>query len=239
MALRLVERSRDMSIQDANQLHLRRTAWLDFSGAGFTVVDHIAGQVRQGWRLEMRPPFTLESVRTASDVPLLVTSGMAPSATGVEVRQPEVNLTAVSRLLRAGGTPPATGWRERFASASGELIVEPGYRLLAALGPDAAPQAWLERWRLLDIFALLLTATAAGRLFGIRVAAIAVAAIVLSYQDFGVPLLVVAERVGGTRTRAGSSARATATFGRSLSCDCSVPATSRPRRPSHCRKLCS
>lgn len=185
--LRLLERSRGLSTQDANQLHLERTAWLDFSGAGFTVVDHIAGEMRQGWRLEMSPPFTLESVRTTSDESLLVTSGMAPGATGVEVRQREVNLTTVARLPRAGGALPATGWRQRFTNASGQLVVGPGYRLLAALGPDSAPQAWLERWRLLDIFAVLLIATAAGRLLGVRVAVIAVAAVVLTYQDLGAP----------------------------------------------------
>jgi hypothetical protein len=183
--LKLLERSRGMSAQDANELHLQRTAWLDFSGAGFTVVDRIDGQMRQGWRLEMSAPFALESVRTASDESLLVTSGMAAGATGVEVRQPEVNVTAVARLRRAGGALPATGWRQRFTSASGQLITGPGYRLLAALGPDSAPQAWLERWRLLDIFAVLLIATAAWRLLGIRVAAVAIAALVLTYQDFG------------------------------------------------------
>src|SRR6202007_3144245 len=140
------------------------------------------------WRLEMSPPYVLESVRTASEEALLVTSGMAPGATGVEVRQPAVNLTAVARLPRAGGRLPATGWRQRFTNASGQLVVGPGYRLLAALGPDSAPQAWLERWRVLDIFAVLLIATASGRLAGLRVAALAVAAIVLTYQDLGAPV---------------------------------------------------
>jgi hypothetical protein len=185
--LKLAERSRGMSAQDANQLQLERTAWLDFSGAGFTVVDRIGGEMRQGWRLEMSPPYALESVRTESDESLLVTSGMASGATGVEVRQPEVNLTTVARLPRAGGALPATGWRQRFTNVSGQLVVGPGYRLLAALGPDSAPEAWLERWRLLDIFAVLLIATAAGRLLGLRVAAVAVAAVVLTYQDLGAP----------------------------------------------------
>lgn len=185
--LRLTERSRGMSAQDSNELRLARTAWLDFSGAGFTVVDSITGQMRQGWRLEMSPPYALESARIESDESLLVTSGATTGGTGVELRRPEVNLTAVARLPRAGGALPATGWRQRFTNASGQLVVGPGYRLLAALGPDSAPEAWLERWRLLDIFAVLLVATAAARLLGLRVAAIAVAAMVLTYQDMGAP----------------------------------------------------
>ncbi|HYM41174.1 MAG TPA: hypothetical protein VET46_00275 [Steroidobacteraceae bacterium] len=185
--LKLLERSRGMSAQDANQLQLERTAWLDFSGASFMVVDRIAGTMRQGWRLEMSPPFALESVRTPSDESLLVTSGMARGATGVELRQPQVDLTTVARLPRVGGRLPATGWSQRFTLATGQLVMGPGYRLLAALGPDSAPQAWLERWRLLDIFAVLLIATAAGRLLGLRVATLAVAAVVLTYQDLGAP----------------------------------------------------
>jgi hypothetical protein len=183
--LRVVERSRGMAAQDANQLQLERTAWLDFSGAGFTVLDHISGEMRQGWRLEIDQPARLESVRTTADESLLVTSGMASNATGVEVRQPHLDLLAVARLPHTKGALPATGWRERFTKASAQLIVGPGYRLLAAFGPDSVPQAWLERWRLFDIFAVLLIATAAGRLLGPRVAVIAVAAVVLTYQDLG------------------------------------------------------
>ena len=46
--LRLTERSRGMSVADANQLQLLRTMWLDFSGAGYTVVDRISGQHAPG-----------------------------------------------------------------------------------------------------------------------------------------------------------------------------------------------
>ena len=50
--LNIIERSRGLSAQDGNQLELRRTAWLDFSGDGYTVVDSIGGAcVRAGaWR---------------------------------------------------------------------------------------------------------------------------------------------------------------------------------------------
>ena len=100
------------------------------------------------------------------------------------MRDTEVNLTAVSRLPRSGDSAqPATGWGERFTQVSGRLIMAPGYRLLAALGPDAAPQAWLERWRLLDIFALLLIATVAWRTLGVRIALIAVVTVALTHQE--------------------------------------------------------
>jgi hypothetical protein len=180
--LNLVERGRGLSPQEGNQLVLKRTAWLDFSGDGYTVVDSIGGQMRQGWRLEMGPPYALQSARKSSGEALLVTSGMEHGLTG-----PEVAVAAVSRLPRTGAAMPATGWHERMKSVSGTLVVAPGYRLLAAVGPDSAPGAWLERWRLLDIFAVLLIGTVAWRVFGVRVALVAVAAIALMYQEASAP----------------------------------------------------
>jgi hypothetical protein len=183
--LRVLERSRGLAAQDANELHLERTAWLDFAGGGYTVVDRLRGELRQGWRLELAAPYALESVRTEAGHPLLVTSGMSSGYNGVEVRDANLDVLAVSRLPRSAGAHPASGWHERLTSVSGMLVLGPGYRLLAALGPDAAPQAWLERWRLLDIFAALLIATVAWRLFGLPIAALALGAIVLTHQESG------------------------------------------------------
>src|SRR4029077_8636454 len=185
--LRVVERSRGLSAADSNELQLQRTAWLDFGGKGYTIVDRVTGAMRQGWRLDLEEPYSLRSARTASDEPLLVTAGMTPGLTGVEIRGSLLDLTAVSRLERAGGSMPASGWRTRFTGVSGSLVMAPGYRLLAAFGPDSAPQAWLERWRLLDIFIVLLTATVAWRMLGMRTAAIALAATVLTHQETGAP----------------------------------------------------
>ena len=186
--LHLTERSRGMSVADANQLQLQRTMWLDFSGAGYTVVDRISGRMRQGWRLEMSPPYALQSARTAAENSLLVTSGMGAGFSGVEVRDQDLDLTTVARLPRSDGALLATGWHERLSQVRGTLIVGPGYRLLAAPGTDAAPQAWLERWQLLDIFAVLLIATVAWRVLGLRLAALAIGALALTYQESGAPV---------------------------------------------------
>jgi hypothetical protein len=186
-ALRLIERSRGLSAVAGNEITLLRTAWLDFSGSGYTIVDRLSGPMRQGWRLDMSAPYRLSSARTGKDAPLLITSGSDPKLTGVELRERSVDLTAVSRLARGRGVLPATGWQTRMAAVSARLVLAPGYRLLAAVGPDAAPGAWLDRWRLLDIFAVLLIATVAWRLLGIRTALIALGAAALTYQEHGAP----------------------------------------------------
>jgi hypothetical protein len=185
--LRVSERSRGMAAADANQLQLTRLEWLDFSGRGYTVVDRIVGRMRQGWRLDLAAPYALESVRRGEDEFLLVTGGEPSGSSGVEVRDQELDLRAVSRLPHSGGAQPATGWRQRFMHVSGQLMVAPGFRLIAAVGPDAAPQAWLERWGLLDLFAVLLISTVTGRLFGLRLALIAIAAVVLTHQESDAP----------------------------------------------------
>lgn len=185
--LRVMERSRGLPSTDGNELQLERTAWLDFSGQGYTIVDTLTGAMRRDWRLDMAQPYALRSARASSAEPLLITEGTGTGQSGVELRAPHVELTAVSRLEHADGSLPATGWRTQLAHVSGRLVVAPGYRLLAVFGPDTAPEAWLGRWRLLDIFAVLLIATITGRILGMRAALIALAAMTLTYQESGAP----------------------------------------------------
>ena len=70
---------------------MTRTLWLDFDHRGFTVVDNIQGAMRRDWRLDMQAPFALKSARQNNDQ-LLVTEG-ADGRAGVELRQPQLNLT--------------------------------------------------------------------------------------------------------------------------------------------------
>ena len=185
--LHVAERSRGLTSQDANELQLRRTAWLSFDGGNYTIVDEIGGKLNQGWRLGMTAPYALQSARVGQES-LLITAGESAGLTGVELRAPQLTLTAVSHLARVTGSLPATGWRERFTRVSGELVLAPGFRLLAAIGPDSAPEAWLDRWHLIDIFAVLLIATVTWRVLGVRTAAVASAAIVLTYQEPNAPV---------------------------------------------------
>ncbi len=90
-----------------------------------------------------------------NDDQLLVTEG-ADGRAGVELRQPQLNLTTVARKESGGGAMPATGWDGRFDRVTGTLNLPPGHRLLAAIGADAAPYAWWERWGLWNVFGVLL-----------------------------------------------------------------------------------
>jgi hypothetical protein len=180
--VRLVERSRGLSVQDGNHLSLQRQFYLDFAHQGFTVTDQITGVMRSAWRLDMRAPYRLMRATTGVDN-LLVTETDGSALTGVELRSPMLNLGTVARLAAPGGAIAATGWTERFDHVAGELNLPPGHRLLAAIGADSAPGAWVERWGLLDLFLLLIATVITLRLLGRIYAVVTFAAVILVHQD--------------------------------------------------------
>ncbi len=180
--LTVIERSRGLENQDANQLSLYRQLWLDFDHGGYTVVDSISGTMRQGWRLDMAKPYRVMSARIGEDN-LLVTAGPQPPLSGVELRQPTLVLQTAGRLDRAAGRLPATGWQQRFANVAGRLHLPPGHRLVTAWGDVEAPASWTARWRLLDFFLVLIVAVSAWRLRSMAFGALALAALVLTHQD--------------------------------------------------------
>ncbi len=178
---KVVERSRGLSTADDNRLSLQRAIWLDFAHGGYTAVDRISGQMRQGWRLDLEAPYRLMSARIGEEN-LLVTEGGASGTTGVELRSPAVDVTAVTRVSGFSAMP-ATGWQSRFNDVRGTLNLPPGHRLLAVIGADDAPGAWVERWRLLDMFLVLIASLAIGKLLGWRWGAVALAALALTHHD--------------------------------------------------------
>ena len=179
--LNIVERSRGLDNVDDNRLTLNRQIWLDFNHDGFTAVDTINGTMRKDWRLDMAAPFTLQSARIGNDA-LLVTEGKEPGVTGVELRLPDLSLQAVSRTATTRNTIPATGWQSRFDGVQGTLHLPPGHLLLAVRGADEAPDSWLERWGLWNLFGVLIVVVFTKWLAGNRVAAIALGALLLMYQ---------------------------------------------------------
>jgi hypothetical protein len=181
--LQINERSRGISPQEVNHLSLQRELYLDFARQGFTVIDQISGQMRNGWRLDMRSPYRLMRATSGANN-LLVTETEANGAlTGVELRAPALRLMTVARITAPGGAMPASGWNERFDHVAGVLNLPPGHRLLAALGADSAPESWVERWGLLDLFLLSFVTVITLRLFGWIYAVVTCTAVILVHQD--------------------------------------------------------
>jgi hypothetical protein len=183
-AISIAERSRGLSSADANRLSLQRELWLAFDHDSLVAVDRIGGTMQQGWRLDMLPPYRLLSARRNEET-LLITDA-ADGRTGVEVRTPALDVATLARV-EADGSQPATGWDARFESVFTTLHLPPGHRLLAAWGVDDSPDAWVNQWRLLDLFLLMLAAAAGYRLLGWTGAAIAMATIALTHDEMYAP----------------------------------------------------
>ncbi len=187
--LEIEERSRGMAGNDANRLRLERELWLDFAGPGVAARDRIGGRMVQGFRLDLAPPFALLRA-TAGGEPLLVTAGAEPGLTGVELRSPTVGLEASSRIEGTGrlGGVPVAGWRAPFESVAVNVHLPPGRQLVAALGADSSPDAWVDRWSLFDLFMLLVTCLLAWRLLGVAGGVLTLVALGLAYHESRGPL---------------------------------------------------
>ncbi len=187
--MRLVEKRRGDTDPAPDRLRLRRTLWLDFDGAGYTVQDDVSGAMRRSWRLEMSPPAVLG--RVAVDGKDQFITHVPPSTlAGVEIRQGQVRVAADSRLSGDIARLPAVGWNHDFHEVDGVLHLPPGWRLFAASGVDDVPDTWVRSWSLLDLFLVLIIALAFHRLWGWRWGMVALAALVLSFPEPGAPRMV-------------------------------------------------
>lgn len=185
-ALRLIERRRGDMPPAADRLQLRRTLWLDFDGSGYTFKDQVSGTLHGDRRLEMAPATRLERVVVGGRDQVVARE---PGATrvGIEVRQGVVDLEAEGRIEGSVFAFPAVGWDRDFEAVHGELHLPPGWTILAATGVDEAPQSWAARWTLLDLFLVLVSALSVRQLWGNRWGLVALAGLVLTWQEPGAP----------------------------------------------------
>jgi hypothetical protein len=149
---------------EPNKLSLNRKLWLDFDGAGYTVNDSITGKMTSGWRLNALPETQLGRL-TLDGNSQLITQQTSADKKGVEVRGGALTLDADSRIDGNIAHINAVGWEQTFHQVNAELNLPPGWRLFAATGVDNVPDSWISRWTLLDLFVVLITALAIGRLW--------------------------------------------------------------------------
>jgi len=182
------ERSRGLA-DDGNRLTLAREMWLDFDGGGWFAHDRVQGEMRRGWRFDAAAPFALERAQSGAGDgdALLVTRGANDALSGVEWRTPQVDLDAGLRIAN-GATLPVAGWQDSFDRIDTVLHLPNGYRLLAAPGADSASGSWMSGWTLLDVFLAAVLALLAWRAFGRAGCLVAIAYLLLGYQEGGAPL---------------------------------------------------
>lgn len=177
---------RGLPAQRPPRLSLRRELWLDFDGGGFSARDQVQGELGSAMRLDLRAPWSMQRAQRDGDTGLLITRGPVEGLTGVELRDGNVNLDVDARVER-DGISHASGWNQAFDSAHAVLNLPPGYRLIAANGPDRASGSWWQAWNLLDLFLLCFGALLAWRAGGVRLLAPTLVWLVLAWHQPGAP----------------------------------------------------
>ncbi|MDE0226953.1 MAG: hypothetical protein OXP28_17720 [Gammaproteobacteria bacterium] len=178
--LRLVEQQRGDVNPSPGRFDISRKLWLDFDGSGYVVEDNIMARLDRDVRI------VADYVPGRIDVnglPRLVTR-LGDGEPGVELTAGSASIKAVSA---AGDRLSASGWRVDAASLGAQLHLPPGWRLLWASGPDSAPEAWLDKWRLWDAFIVVLLLILVWRVTNPAWAAVVALAVLLSYQVNPIP----------------------------------------------------
>jgi hypothetical protein len=168
-----------------DQLDLQRTLWLDQDGHGYSVRDHITGELHGALRLELRGHTLGRAVVHGRDQ--LVTQLTAAGASGVELRDRNLDLQADWRADELGSRLPAVAWSHDVQSLALNLRLPPGYSLFAASGVDHVDRSWVTDWDLLGFFFVLLLALGTGRIAGVGYGLVAFAALGLAYQEPDAP----------------------------------------------------
>jgi hypothetical protein len=185
----LKEIKRGETANPQSNLGLVRTLWLDLSGKGYTVSDHLTGQVNQISRLNALPENEVGRVEQGGEQ-LLISKDPDLGLAGVELRSLNVDLKADSRIEQSGAFS-AVGWNTKVDSLAMNLSLPPSWMLLAAPNATTVSGSWFESWNLFDLFMVLLITLAARKLFGFKFAAILLASLVLNFNEFLSPRIML------------------------------------------------
>jgi hypothetical protein len=186
--LKLELKKRGNATPAANNLSLQRRLWLDFSGQGMTVEDHIYGEMNRDWRLNLMPQIIAGKVSLNNQAQLITLSKNNQS--GVEVQNGKINLLAESRIEKNINTISATGWQEDFKQLKATLYLPPGWSIFHAVGVDQLSSGWINQWTLLDLFQVLLLSIIFYRLWGVIWGVIALCCFVLLQHRIGAPIWI-------------------------------------------------
>lgn len=169
---------------EPDQLSLTKKIWLDFDGGGFTVNDKLTGTLSKQWRLNASPDVALGQV-TLNGKPQFITKD-SNDKQGVEVRHGNLNLSADSRIDSDIREISAGGWDVDFNKAEATLYLPAGWKLFSLSGANTH-STWIDKWTLLDLFMVLITAIAIYKLWGLPWGALGLATLVFVWHEYSAP----------------------------------------------------
>ncbi len=186
--LRLDVKERGINNLARSELILEREMWLDFDGKGYSIEDQVKGVIEES-RINVLPEIELGRV-SINEQPQFITRELDSDATGVEVRQKQLNLLAESRFVGKHSVLPANGWEVDFQRVRTRLHLPPGWRVLGISGTDNVASSWLQSWSLLDLFLLMIIVMSVQRFYGLKWAGVALLTLAATWQEGGAPNLI-------------------------------------------------
>jgi len=169
-----------------NQLALKRIAWLDASGKGYTLVDKLIGTMQTGWRLEQLPPLALGRIELDNKMQL-ITQLPNSKGIGIEVRSRDVDITATSRQEDKKGTLPLNGWNVTLNSITTQINLPPAWRILGIVGAENTVGTWWDSWSVFDVFLVFLISIAVAKLSDFRWGIVALLTLLLLHSETDAP----------------------------------------------------
>ncbi len=174
---------------ERDAVRLQRTMWLSPTTEQFTVEDQLNGQLRSVARLTVLPPLAPGRIEVSGEARLINQLSSESKGAGVEIRQSELAVVALSQLPHQRQLP-VHGWDIPVDNVSTTVYLPTGWAAFAVLGASQVYGDWLHAWDLWDMFLVMLLTVTAYRLLGVPAAVAMLLWLLLAYQKNQAPDLL-------------------------------------------------
>ncbi|TQV85452.1 hypothetical protein [Aliikangiella coralliicola] len=178
------ERQRGLS-HNGDSLSLDRQMWLSFDNQTYYFFDSIKGSKSKDWRVNTLENYRLTQLSNHGNERLITLDDK--QRTGAEIRTPVLDIRAGGEV-QSEDMSHASGWDIDFATTKVVLNIPPGRKLINISGTDSAYGDWVNRWKLIDIFFVLVTVALVFKVFGVIAGAVAAVTLVLGYHESNMPV---------------------------------------------------
>lgn len=140
--------------QNSQSLHLERHLWWKLNTQGATVFDTISGEHPAQNSLKSSAPFVVHSAKNMQNQqPIPV--GVAGGASEIQWHTPQVYLSTSGELTQIPTHLPVGGWNQRFDKVKWVMHLPPGTEVFTTTKVDKSENTWTSRWRVEDVFLIL------------------------------------------------------------------------------------
>lgn len=151
VAIKEVARGR---AQNSQSLNLERHVWWNLNAKGATVFDTISGEHPAQNSLKSSAPFVVHSAKNMQNQqPIPV--GVANGAGEIQWHTPQVYLNTSGELPKIFTHLPVGGWDQRFDQVKWVMHLPAGTEVFTTTQVDKSENTWTSRWRVEDVFLIL------------------------------------------------------------------------------------